>query len=235
MGIKAVLFDLDGTLLPMNQEKFTKGYFKELSSVLSPLGVAPKLLVDAVWDGTKAMIKNDGQKQNVEVFWERFANVTQMNIENFRTASDRFYINEFNNVRALTGENPLALTALEIAHQKDRKVVLATNPIFPLDGQKSRLSWIGLKAEDFELVTSYESDSFCKPNPQYYFSICERIGISPEECIMIGNDETEDMYAATKAGMSAYLVTDCRIESQTYPWQGNRGTFSEMIEMLKQI
>lgn len=235
MGIKAVLFDLDGTLLPMDQEKFTKGYFKELSSVLSPLGIAPKLLIDAVWDGTKAMVKNDGQKQNMEVFWERFAAVTQTDVTQYRAASDRFYTHEFHNARAFAGENPLASAAIETARQKDRKVVLATNPIFPLDGQKSRLSWIGLKAEDFELVTSYESDSFCKPNPQYYFSICERIGVSPEECIMIGNDETEDMYAAAKAGMKGYLVTDCRIGSQAYPWQGNKGTFSEMLEMLKQI
>ena len=30
--VKAVLFDLDGTLLPMDQDEFTKGYFGTVKS-----------------------------------------------------------------------------------------------------------------------------------------------------------------------------------------------------------
>ena len=56
---KAILFDMDGTLLPMDNEVFTKGYFKELAKKLSPIGLEPQKLVDSVWAGTKQMIKND--------------------------------------------------------------------------------------------------------------------------------------------------------------------------------
>ena len=31
MSIKAILFDLDGTLLPMDQDLFTEGYFRLLA------------------------------------------------------------------------------------------------------------------------------------------------------------------------------------------------------------
>ena len=85
------------------------------------------------------------------------------------------------------------------------------------------------------MVTSYESDKYCKPNTKYYEDICNRIDVQPGECLMIGNDELEDMYAASNAGMDCYLVTDCVIPSSEHPWEGPKGTFSEMVEMLKSL
>ena len=57
MSYQAILFDLDGTLLPMDQEVFTKGYFKALASVLCPMGLEADALTAAVWAGTKAMVQ----------------------------------------------------------------------------------------------------------------------------------------------------------------------------------
>ena len=182
----------------------------------------------------KAMIKNDGSKANVDVFWERFSEFSGKSTAIFKPVTDDFYSREFNNAKESTKENPLVREAICAAHKENRKVVLATNPIFPLNGQITRLGWIGLEPEDFDLITSYESDSFCKPNPKYFTSICERIGVSPEECLMIGNDENEDMHAASAAGLNCYLVTDCIIKSNT-PWKGDHGSFAEMVEMLKTI
>ena len=236
MGYKAIFFDLDGTLLPMDQDAFTNGYFKELCAAVCPLGIDPKTMVDVVWAATGSMVKNDGARTNEAVFWDRFAALTQMdNVNAFRSACDRFYGNEFHRARVFTRPNPLAVEAVKLAREKGRQVVLATNPVFPLVGQASRLSWIGLAPADFTLVTSYESDRFSKPNPRYYEDICRRLELSPAECLMIGNDETEDMYAATAAGLSAYLVTDCRIPSEAHPWAGPAGTFPEMVEMLRNL
>jgi hypothetical protein len=50
--LTTILFDLDGTLLPMDNEAFTKGYFKLLAAKLAPHGYEPKQLVDAIWAGT---------------------------------------------------------------------------------------------------------------------------------------------------------------------------------------
>ena len=38
MNYKAILFDMDGTLVPMDNDVFTKGYFKELAKKLSDMG-----------------------------------------------------------------------------------------------------------------------------------------------------------------------------------------------------
>ena len=70
--ITTILFDLDGTLLPMDNAAFTKGYFKLLAARLAPLGYEPEKLVDAVWSGTAAMVKNDGSQNNEAAFWKRF-------------------------------------------------------------------------------------------------------------------------------------------------------------------
>ncbi|MDO4299429.1 MAG: HAD family hydrolase [Lachnospiraceae bacterium] len=234
MDLKAILFDMDGTLIPMDQEIFVQGYLKELSEVLCPLGVNPEKLVAAIWDGTGAMMANDGQRRNDEVFWEHFLRICP-DVPGMMPALDRFYREEFHKVKVYTGENPLAAEAVRLAHGNGRKVVLATNPLFPMDGQMTRMSWVGLRMEDFDLVTSYETDWFCKPNPQYYHSICERIGVAPQECLMIGNDEKEDMYAAAAAGMNCYLVTDTCILREKYPWNGEKGTFAELVEKLKGI
>ena len=62
--MKTVLFDLDGTLLPMDQDVFIRAYFGGLAQKLAPLGYEPKQLLDAVWAGTGAMVKNDGSRTN---------------------------------------------------------------------------------------------------------------------------------------------------------------------------
>ena len=75
--------------------------------------------------------------------------------------------------------------------------------------------------------------SNCKPNIDYYRDILKRIGAKPGECIMVGNDVTEDMVAET-IGMKVFLLTDCLINKEekdisVYP----RGSFSQLLEFVK--
>lgn len=235
MKYKAILFDLDGTLLPMDMEVFTKGYFKLLAVKLAKYGIEPQKLIDAVWTGTAAMVKNDGGASNEDRFWQKFTEITGFDKAKVNKDCLDFYANEFNGAKKYTGENPLAKKAVEIAREKSELVVLATNPLFPLVGQDTRLHWVGLSKEAFDLVTSYEEDIYCKPNPKYFESVCARIGVKPEDCLMIGNDEGEDIKAASSIGMDCYLVTDCLIEKEGVLWQGPKGTFKEMVQMLEAL
>ena len=233
--MKAILFDLDGTLLPMDMERFMHIYFQQLGAVVIPLGVSKDKFADAVWAGTKVMMKNNGDKLNVDVFWDSFTAITGVDRHIAEPACDAFYSEGFHAARIATGENPLAAEAVRIARQKADKVVLATNPLFPMQGQRTRMGWLGLKEEDFDLVTCYSTDRFCKPNPAYFEDVCRRIGVEPQDCLMIGNDEREDMLCASSLGIDCYLVTDCRIPCPDHPWQGKKGTFAEMVEMLKSL
>lgn len=232
---KAILFDLDGTLVPMDMEVFTKAYMKAISAKFVSMGVPLDAFLDTLWKGVGAMITNDGKEKNSVVFWERFEKAFGGDAKTYKRETDPFYENEFDELKALTAPNPLARRAVELAAENGRRVVLATNPIFPHNAQLTRMNWVGLRESDFDFITDYESDSFCKPNPKYYLSICERLGVSPDECLMVGNDESDDMKGASAAGLDCFLVTDCLIPCKDFEWQGERGSFEDLIKKLESL
>lgn len=233
--MQALFFDMDGTLLPMDIEGFMKLYFKGLCGALCPLGITPEKLVEVVWAGTKEMVKNDGSMTNEARFWQVFEQMTGLDSAPFLPVSEAIYSTGFRDAQVATGPNPLAVEAIRVAHEKAGKVILATNPLFPMNGQVTRMGFVGLKPEDFDHVTSYENSRYCKPNPEYYLQLCREFGLDPAQCLMIGNDEREDMYAASLAGMQGFLVTDGLIPCKEHPWQGPRGTFAELVETLKNL
>ena len=230
---KAILFDLDGTLLPMDMEEFTNGYFGELYKSVNLYDIPIESFIDAIWKGTYSMMTNDGKRTNRDAFWDMFGSMIDCDVDEIDRRCLDFYSNEFKNSKRFTKDNPLAIKAVQLAHEKADLVILATNPIFPMAGQETRLGWIGLKKEDFDLVTCYEEEYYCKPNPKYFESVLKKTGLKPDECLMIGNDEKEDMLCAKLAGIDAYLIEDTMIRCKDHPWEGERGSFADMIKMLE--
>lgn len=216
--ISAIFFDLDGTLLPMDLDAFTNGYFGLLSRRFSEYD--PKAFIGAVWQGTKAMMKNDGAMTNEARFWQVFAGRMGPEVLARQDEFEDFYRTDFHKAKAFTGPNPHARAAVDLAHTLADKVVLATNPLFPLCAVESRLGWIGLKLEDFDFITTYENSSYCKPNPAYYQAICRTLDLDPAQCRMIGNDLQEDAQGASQAGLQVHIVTDCLIDHdlELDPW-----------------
>ena len=230
-----ILFDLDGTLLPMDHEIFTKTYFKELLKKICPFGYESQEVIDGVWAGTSAMIRNTGVSTNENLFWEKFSSLLGERVLNLKDEFTHFYSNEFHSVKAATCANPLASEAVQEARRKANKVVLATNPIFPLCAVESRLSWLGMQASDFDFITSYENSSYCKPNPDYYRDILKRYDAKPEDCLMIGNDVEEDGEASAQVGIDAFIVLDNMISKGKDLDGMKNGTFQAMIEYLNKL
>lgn len=231
--MKTVLFDLDGTLLPMDQDNFLKAYFGGLATKLVPFGYEPNQLIKAIWSGTAAMVNNDGSMTNEERFWQSFCAMFGDNARNDEPIFDDFYHNEFRFVSVSCGKTERAQQIISWLKQQGCRVVLATNPLFPAIATGKRMEWAGLKAADFELVTTFENSSYCKPNPAYYQQILQTIGETPENCIMVGNDVTEDMMARD-LGMDVFLLTDCMINKENkdisqYP----HGSFDALQEFLE--
>ena len=204
--IKAILFDLDGTLLPMDYDGFMKMYFGALSKKVAPLGYEPEGFVPNLWQAVKTMIVNDGTKSNEEAFWKAFAAIYGDKVYDDIATFDEFYRNEFVAAKAACGFKKEAKEVVDLARKHAEKVVLATNPLFPSIATENRMSWAGLSPEDFDLFTTYENSSFSKPNTLYYKEICDKIGVEPKECLMVGNDVDEDM-VAEKLGMRVFCLT----------------------------
>lgn len=213
MNIKTVMFDLDGTLLPMDQDEFTKAYFGLLAAKMAPHGYEPEQLISSIWAGTAAMVKNDGSCTNEEAFWKKFASIFGERVYADEPIFDEFYRNEFQGAKACCGFAPEAAKIVARLKAEGFRVLLATNPIFPAIATESRIRWAGLELEDFEFFTAYENSSHCKPNPDYYRDILETAGCRAEECLMVGNDAAEDTAAET-LGVKIFLLTDCLINSK---------------------
>lgn len=170
--------------------------------------MSPKGLIDAIWKGTAAMVRNDGSRTNEAAFWEEFCRLCGAQAMNDIPLFDEFYRVDFQQAQAFCGFQPKAAETVRSLKAAGLRVALATNPIFPAVATESRIRWAGLEPEDFELYTTYENTSFCKPNPAYYTDILARLGASPEAALMVGNDATEDT-AAQAAGLDVFLLTDC--------------------------
>lgn len=206
--LNTILFDLDGTLAPFLQEEFIREYFKALVARLTPMGYKGEQLLDALWKGVAVMVENDGSVTNRQAFWERFTQEVGIQALALESIFEDFYAREFDAVRSVLREKVDRGPLIRSLREKGYGLVLATNPIFPAVAVETRMGWVGLRSEDFDYITTYENSRRSKPNPDYYRDILEHIGRRGEECLMVGNNPVDDM-AALKAGLSAYLVTDC--------------------------
>ena len=232
--IKMVLFDLDGTLLPMDMEEFTGGYFKLLASKAASRGYDLQSLVKAIWHGVMAMVKNDGSCKNEDAFWEDFASIfgEDKAVED-RPLFDEFYANEFNDAKIFCGYNREAAETVRWIKNLGFRMALATNPLFPSVATETRIRWAGLEPDEFEFFTTYENSNYCKPNLGYYREVLEKAGLNGEDCLMVGNDVGEDMVAA-ELGMKVFLLTDCMINKENkdinqYP----HGGFEELKKYIR--
>ena len=213
MSIRYILFDLDGTLLPMDQDHFIRTYFGALSGYMEPHGFEPKQFIKTIWNGTGAMFQNDGVRTNEDVFWQVFTATYGPDARQHEPILDTFYHPQFSKVQSSCGYDPKAPETVRQLKAMGYELVLATQPIFPSIATETRMKWAGLDQTDFIHFTTYENSSFCKPNPDYYRQVLEKIGAEPAECLMVGNDATEDLVAQT-LGIKVFLLTNCLINKE---------------------
>lgn len=238
--ITTLLFDLDGTLLPMDNDYFTKEYFKVLVPYVMqrlPKGaISPEEFVQKLWASTETMVRdNNREATNEEVFRDHFLATTGFSKDQIWGIVESFYETTFGELDHLAGSSSLSKEICEAALAKGYKLVLATNPLFPETAIRHRMRWAGIGHIPFTLVTTLEKMHFCKPNPNYYKEIAEDVGVEPQECLMFGNDVYEDGMAV-KVGMQGFLVTDCIKDSGN----GDRsvfdyvGTMQDVLQLVRE-
>lgn len=237
MSIKAVLFDLDGTLLSMDQDHFIKTYLGMLARHLAPYGYDPEKFAKVLWRGTGAMVVNDGSRLNEEAFWEVFSkSYPERDLLSEEKYFDEFYETKFDSVKdAVAVYDPLAVSAVEKIKSMGLRVILATNPLFPSVATEKRIAWAGFSPSDFEFFTSYEGSRYSKPSLGYYREVLDRAGLRAEECLMVGNDVSDDM-VAEKLGLRVFLLTNHLInrdgeDISAYP----NGGFEELIKYVESL
>ena len=206
--LKAILFDLDNTLILFDEDRFYQGYFQRIESLFADILPADKF-IDRLISATRAIVRNNGQMTNAEYFKDAFARGYENQRDELWRRFIHFYETEYDKLEvSITQPNHLHRTMDDIVGT-GLKLVLASNPIFPLNVQMKRLAWADLDHLPFALLTHIENMSFCKPRIEYYLEICQKIDLPPEACLMVGNDPLNDMIAG-KTGMKTYLTDDSK-------------------------
>ncbi len=233
--MKALLLDLDDTLLGNSMDDFGPAYLRALMRYVAHL-VPPDRLRLELMAGTQAMQENDGRgPTNEEVFAARFYPGVGIARETLEPVLQRFYAEEFPKLSPLTHQIPAARPLVAWACSAGLQVAIATNPLFPLTAIEHRLAWAGVPVTEFDyaLATGYETMHATKSSPAYYLEIAARLGRQPAECLMVGDDWGYDVRPAAAAGMPVYWIAPAEASRPDpgLPLAG-QGTLAELLAQL---
>jgi len=233
--IAAVLFDLDGTLVEVEMRSFIPAYISGLAAWFTDIA-DPERFGSVMRKTIFALIEEpDGNRTNEQQFLAAVEDSLAIPEELFQSRFRRFFGDGLAALSPMVRPAPLAREILSAVGAKGLRTVLATNPVFPAGVIDARLGWGELGDKSFEFITSYENSRFCKPHPEYFKDILARLGLGPEECLMVGNDTIHDL-SAKRIGITTFLVDDCLVDrpGATFPpdFRGSRGALFEFLSSL---
>lgn len=204
-----LLLDLDNTLLENDIDKFLSYYLKAFSKEVVKYQIDPNQFVNYLLKGSQAMVEN--QKPDVtlrETFNTVFFPALNLDPEQFQPVADHFYAQVFPQLRGLTRPIPEAVILVEEAVRRNYRLAIATNPLFPESAILQRLDWANLPPDRiaYELITSYETFHFAKPNPAYFAEILARLGWPSGNVLFAGDNLERDIIPAHEMGLVTYWV-----------------------------
>lgn len=206
---KTILFDIDNTLILFDEVKFFKAYIKKVAPIMADI-ISPHNLWRTVLRATKAVLHNNGELTNKEIFFQTFTRGFEKQTEEIWNRFLEFYEKEFDQFKSLVVINKgVSEIFSTLSKLNNLKIVIASNPFWPRIAMEKRISWAGLDVKHIDLITHLENMHFCKPRLEYYQEICNKINEKPEDCLMVGDDPINDMVVG-KLGMKTYLTTDSK-------------------------
>ncbi len=204
--IEAVLLDLDNTMVLYDEKAYVKQYFERLLPWFSDL-FSEEELTERVMAAIRGLRENTGPDTNRDYFLNRFDADGAAGRERVWERFMGFYAGGYPGIQVAASAPSGLQEVLSRLAGSSLKMVLASNPVFPLIAQETRMRWADIAPDHFDLFTHIENMSFVKPNVGYYRQICGMLKVHPASCLMVGNDPSADM-AAKQAGLKTYLTTD---------------------------
>lgn len=228
-----ILFDLDSTLLQVNQDLLLHEYFKLVDNYSKTLNFDNKDFINIFIKSAYNIVKNDGTETNYSRFWKQIDLIYGNDTRNYLEDSFAlFYEKEFPKLEKLINKSMIPSTLVKELKQKGYKLFLATNPLYPRAATLERMRWAGLKEEDFIDITTYENCTFCKPRKEYFIELLNKHNINEEECIMVGNDLDDD-FIDLPNGISKILITDYIINTNNKPIDMPHFKLSEFLDYTR--
>lgn len=230
---KALLLDLDGTLINVDLDQFLKRYTQLLAQSFAP-EVPPERFGPAFMEGVMAMMdETSSDRANGQRFYDRFCPKVGVDQRWAVERADRFYQETYSTLRTMVQPIPAAPRLVEAARKRDWMVVVATQPLFPRIAIEERMRWGGLDPAAFDYITHMDAFRACKPNPLFFQELCQAIGVPPSRCVMVGNDVHDDMPAAG-LGMATFLAKDFLLRADhPAPPPRAEGSLEDLLQLVE--
>lgn len=200
--IKAILFDLDETLLDIDLASYIRMFALRRVRLISQIAQRPMVsLAISYGTATKEMLgERDDDLFNDTFLARAFYEQTEIPLNDPTIADcldyyDREVFNPASERSVRHRPCPGALETLECCLSMGITVALATNPTFPACCTQQRMRWAGVDQIPFATVSYLENSKRTKPWADYYLDIARRCGCEPQECLMVGNDPRYDFPA----------------------------------------
>lgn len=232
---RAVCFDLDGTLLPMDIDEFMGAYFAAIARFVAERGLDAERFMAGLKAGTRAMAVHEDDRTNAEAYWDEFYRHVDAGAADWDALLAEFYDVDFARIGEGFAPDPAAARVLASLRAKGYPLALTTMPMFPLRAVEHRLAWAGADPADFARITSYENSKAVKPKQTYYAENLAALGVAGADVLMVGNNTLEDL-AFLDLGADAFLVTDWLLDPVGYDLETVRhGTMADLERWVEAL
>lgn len=235
--IRAILFDMDDTLLDINLMAFMMTYGADLSSLLAKIaGGNPARFAVPLLRGYLAMDSQDRADgmTNADIFAQEFERVSSVPIADPAIIDVlAYYEREIlpHRARTFIAPRPMpgGLEALKQVEKLGLRFALATNPSFSQSCIECRMGWAHIDDVPFERVSHMGNSTRVKPRARYYEEFIALLGLIPQECLMVGNDAKRD-FSRPDIGLRTIYVGHARPKHAI--WSGHMSELADALPAL---
>ncbi|KMY44080.1 L-2-haloalkanoic acid dehalogenase [Bacillus sp. FJAT-27916] len=193
--IKAILFDLDGTLLDRDRsvKEFVENQYDRLISPSKPVS-------KGVYVSRFLELDNRGYVWKDRVYEQLVHEYHMTEITSESLLQD--YLNHFKDWCIAF---PHMLDMLQSLREKQLLLGIISNGRgrFQMDA----ICGLGIR-EFFDVILLSEWEGIKKPDLHIFLRAANRLGVSPHECVFVGDHPLNDVRAAQKAGMKTIWKRD---------------------------
>jgi HAD superfamily hydrolase (TIGR01509 family) len=194
MKISAVIFDLDGTLIDSRDQ-----WGKAFSGVLKDLGKDVP--------GGHPEIPGVSIEDNWRMLLPKYQITTGKTLDELKSLTYKHYVKFLPEISLMDG----AKDFLGDLKEGGVKITLATSCEWWV--VKEVFKKLGLEGI-FDATVTGEEIPNKKPFPDEFLLAADKLGVSPEDCLVIG-DTPSDIEAAKSAGMKVVAITDKEEDKNT--------------------
>lgn len=236
-SVNTIIFDLDGTLLPLDTDAFMDAYNKSVAGYFKEI-MDPNVFIKALWTSTKATIDNKDYKKNDQVFKVEMQKYLGADLDVIYQRIYEFYDEAFMALGHHASQSSEMIKAVALLKEKGYRLLIATNPLFPMKANHTRIRWAGFEPEDFEYISCFEENHYCKPHLEFYEEVLTINSVKESEALMVGNNAQEDL-VIKKLGVKTFLIDTHLIARDDLAYetdfQGDYKAFLEFAETLSVI